>query len=240
MKKNNTNLEILFEDNHIIAVNKPCGELSQGDNTGDESMLLKVKEYIKEKYEKPGDVFLGLVHRLDRPTSGVLLFARTSKALVRINQMMQEKVDMKKIYWAVVDKIPVDLESELTHYIIKDSSTNKSKAHDKEVKGSKIAKLKYRYIGRTDKFHLLEIELITGRHHQIRAQLAKIGLHIKGDLKYGFPRSNADGKGIHLHAKRLEMMHPVLKKWIIIEAPLPKENLWNELKNIKPDNSSLK
>ncbi len=233
MKKSNTNLEVIYEDNHIIAVNKLWGELSQGDETGDETIITKVKEYIKQKYNKPGDVFLGVVHRLDRPTSGVLIFARTSKALVRINKMLHDKVGIKKTYWAVVDKIPQKLDDELTHYVIKDSKANKSKAHNHEVKGSKLAKLKYKYIGRTDKFHLLEIELITGRHHQIRAQFAKLGVHIKGDLKYGFPRSNKDGNGIHLHAKRIDILHPVKNEWIKIVAPVPKENLWQEFKGIK-------
>jgi 23S rRNA pseudouridine1911/1915/1917 synthase len=232
MKKSSIKLPILYEDNHIIAINKSWGELVQGDKTGDETMLDRLKAYIKEKYEKPGDVFLGLVHRLDRPTSGVLLFARTSKSLARLNKMLQDKKDIKKIYWAVVDRIPEELEGELVHYVIKDNDTNKSKAHNKEVKGSKEARLKYKFMGRTDNYFLLEIELITGRHHQIRAQLAKIGIHIKGDLKYGFPRSNSDGGGIHLHARRIEFMHPVKKEWMVIEAPVPKENLWREFEDI--------
>lgn len=235
MKENNTKAEkvtILYEDNHLIAINKPWGALSQGDNTGDITMIDVVKDYIKHQYNKPGDVYLGLVHRLDRPTSGVLLFARTSKALVRLNKMMQEKRDMKKIYWAVVDKVPQDLEGELVHYVKKDGKTNKSRAYDKQVKNSKLARLKYKFIGRTDHYFLLEIELLTGRHHQIRAQLAQLGIHIKGDLKYGFPRSNKDGNGIHLHARRLELLHPVKKEWIVIEAPTPNENLWREFETM--------
>ncbi len=235
MKKSNTKsekVEILYEDNHLIAINKPWGALSQGDITGDMTMIDVVKEYIKHEYNKPGDVFLGSVHRLDRPTSGVLLFAKTSKALTRLNKMMQEKRDMKKTYWAVVDKIPEELEGELVHFVKKESATNKSKAFDKQVKGSKEAHLKYTFKARTDNYFLLEIELLTGRHHQIRAQLAKIGIHIKGDLKYGFPRSNKEGNGIHLHARKLELLHPVKQEWISIVAPVPNENLWNQFKDL--------
>jgi 23S rRNA pseudouridine1911/1915/1917 synthase len=226
------NLEIIYEDNHIIAVNKACGDIVQGDKTGDETLIEKVKAYIKKKYNKPGEVYLGSPHRLDRPTSGVIIFTRTSKALARLNEMFQDKEKIKKTYWALVDTLPEEEEATLTHYLLKNEEKNKSYAYDKPRKGAKEAVLSYRHRASLNKFHLLEVDLKTGRHHQIRAQLSKIGLHIKGDLKYGFPRSNENG-GIHLHARKLEFIHPVKKEPVKIVAAPPKgDTIWNELVKI--------
>ncbi len=218
--------EILFEDNHIIAVNKRCGEIVQGDKTGDRTLGDEVKVYIKGKYNKPGEVFLGVVHRLDRPTSGILLFARTSKALTRLNELFKKEGEVQKTYWAVVDQRPVPETATLEHWLTRDEKQNKSFAFTSERKESKKASLTYRYLGSSDRFHLLEIDLHTGRHHQIRAQLAAIGLHIKGDLKYGFPRSNPDA-GIHLHARRIRFTHPVTKEQLVLVAPPPKDPVWD-------------
>lgn len=218
-------MQIIYEDNHLIAVNKECGEIVMIDQTGDAPLTDQVKAYIKEKYQKPGNVFLGLPHRIDRPTSGIVLMARTSKVLTRLNKMFQKKDQIKKIYWAVVDKMPVPSEGTLEHYITRSRDVNKSYAHTGEVEGSKYASLAYKTIAKSDRFFLLEIELHTGRHHQIRAQLAKIGLHIKGDLKYGFPRSNPDG-GIHLHARIIEFLHPVRKEMLTITAEPPDDAVW--------------
>ncbi|MCF8357227.1 MAG: RluA family pseudouridine synthase [Prolixibacteraceae bacterium] len=218
-------MEILFEDNHIIAVNKQCSDIVQGDKTGDKPLSESVKEYIKAKYNKPGNVFLGVTHRLDRPTSGVVLFARTSKALTRLNQMFKEKNAIKKTYWAVVDKMPSPESGTLRHWLTRNTKQNKSYANDNEVPNSKEAILSYRLIGKSDNYYLLEMELHTGRHHQIRAQLAAIGCRIKGDMKYGFPRSNPGG-GIHLHARKVEFVHPVSKEPVSITAPVPNDNLW--------------
>jgi len=218
-------MEVLYEDNHIIAVNKRVSDIVQGDKTGDEPLSEKVKSYIKKKYNKPGNVFLGVTHRLDRPVSGVLLFAKTSKALGRLNEMFKNK-DIKKVYWAIVKNKPSQIEEKLNHYLIKNQKKNKSFAYDKEMKGSKLASLTYKLIAEADRYFLLEVELHTGRHHQIRCQLAKIGCPIKGDLKYGFPRSNPDG-GINLHAREIEFIHPVKKESIKIIAPLPGDSLWN-------------
>lgn len=224
-------LEVLYEDNHIIAINKTNSDLVQGDQTGDETLSDAVKEYIKEKYKKPGEVYLGIVHRLDRPVSGVVLFARTSKALVRLNKMFEEKT-VKKTYWAIVRTLPPNDSDTLSHYLLRDNLKNKSHAHNSEKHGSKLAILHYSLISSIDNYHLLEVDLETGRHHQIRCQLAKIGSPIKGDLKYGFPRSNING-GISLHARRVEFVHPVTLQKLIIEAPLPKdEPLWFEFKNV--------
>lgn len=221
--------EILYEDNHIIAINKKSSDLSQGDKTEDISLDTEVKQYIKEKYNKPGDVFLGVVHRLDRPVSGVLLFARTSKALARLNEMFREK-EVKKIYWAIVkDRLP-DEEGTLKHFLKKNEVQNKSYAHDTEVKGSKEATLSYKLLARADKYYLIEIELHSGRHHQIRAQLAKVGSPIKGDLKYGFPRSNENGS-ISLLSRKVEFVHPVTKEKITIVAPIPKGDIWGVFKD---------
>jgi 23S rRNA pseudouridine1911/1915/1917 synthase len=225
-------LEIIYEDNHIIAVNKICGEIVQGDKTGDVPLSEKVKTYIKEKYNKPGDVYLGLPHRLDRPTSGVIIFARTSKALTRLNEMFQDKDKMKKTYWAVVNRLPEEEEATLTHYLVKDQEKNKSRAFDKKKNGGKIAIMTFKHRASLHKYHLLEVVIKTGRHHQIRVQLSKIGTHIKGDLKYGADRSN-EGGGIHLHARKLEFMHPVKKVPIKIVAKPPKDTIWDELIQIQ-------
>jgi 23S rRNA pseudouridine1911/1915/1917 synthase len=219
-------LEILFEDNHLIAVNKRCGDIVQGDKTGDKTLGDDVKAYLKAKYNKPGDVFLGVTHRIDRPTSGVLLFARTSKSLARMNELFRNDGAIKKTYWAVVDAKPDPAEDTLEHWLVRNEKQNKSYASQKEQKESKKASLTYRYLASSDRFHLLEIELHTGRHHQIRAQLAAIGLHIKGDLKYGFPRSNKDG-GIQLHARTIRFTHPVTQELINITAPVPNDLVWN-------------
>jgi 23S rRNA pseudouridine1911/1915/1917 synthase len=218
-------MQILYEDNHIIAVNKTSSEIVQGDKTGDTPLSEMVKSYIKDKYNKPGAVFLGVTHRLDRPTSGVLLFARTSKALTRLNKMFAQKDAVKKTYWAVSDRKPPQKEGILQHWLLRNTKQNKSYAYSKPKNDSKEAILHYRVLNQSDKYYLLEIELKTGRHHQIRAQLAAIGCIIKGDMKYGSPRSNPGG-GIHLHARKIEFVHPVSKKEISITAPVPDDNLW--------------
>ena len=218
-------MEVIYEDNHIIAVNKTSSEIVQGDKTGDSPLSDAVKAYIKKKYNKPGEVFLGVTHRLDRPTSGVVLFARTSKALTRLNEMFKEKNSIKKTYWAVVDKKPAIESATLHHWIVRNEQQNKSFAYEKEIPNSKEASLSYKVIGNSDNYFLLEIELHTGRHHQIRAQLGAIGCKIKGDLKYGAPRSNPGG-GIHLHARKIEFTHPVSKEKITITAPVPNDLLW--------------
>ena len=216
---------ILYEDNHLIVVNKLPGELVQGDETGDRTLADDVKEYLRIKYSKPGNVYLGIPHRLDRPTSGIVVYAKTEKALIRLNEAFRGS-GVRKTYWAVVDNMPRKPESTLIHYIVRNSANNKSVAYLKEIKGSKIARLDYKLIGTSDKYYLLEIALHTGRHHQIRAQLAAIGLHIKGDLKYGFPRSNPDG-GIHLHARKIVFIHPVKKEEVTIVAPPPHDPVWD-------------
>lgn len=217
-------MEILYEDNHIIAVNKGISDIVQSDKTGDKPLEDFVKDYIKAKYNKPGEVFLGIVHRIDRPVSGVVLFARTSKALVRLNEMFQKK-DVEKIYWAIVKSLPPSPEGSLHHYITRNTKINKSTCHNQEVPNSKKAILHYKVLASSDNYHLLQINLETGRHHQIRAQLAAIGCPIKGDLKYGSQRSNADG-GISLHSKQVRFVHPVRDHEIIITAPLPADSLW--------------
>lgn len=217
-------MEVVYEDNHIIVVNKSSSEIVQGDKTGDESLSDTIKQYLKEKYAKPGNVFLGVVHRLDRPVSGLVVFAKTSKALARLNEMFRNG-EVKKIYWAIVKQRPEVEEGELVHYLVRNEKQNKSYAYDREVKDSKKAVLHYRLIGCSQNYSLLEVELKTGRHHQIRCQLAKIGCPIKGDLKYGFPRSNPDGS-ISLVARRISFIHPVSKKPIELTAPLPSDNLW--------------
>jgi 23S rRNA pseudouridine1911/1915/1917 synthase len=219
-------MEILYEDNHLIVINKQVADLVQSDATGDEVLGDQVKAYIKRKYKKPGDVFLGVVHRLDRPVTGAVIFARTSKALTRMNQQFKDH-EVKKTYWAVVKNRPENEEGELVHYMIKDEKQNKSFAFAKPKGKAKEARLTYRMIGTTNNFYLLEVDLQTGRHHQIRCQLAKIGCPIKGDLKYGFARSNPDG-GIHLHARRIRFAHPVTKAEIEIIAEPPKDQLWME------------
>lgn len=220
-----SNLQVLFEDNHIIVINKRVGDIVQGDKTGDSPLSDVVKQYLKEKYNKPGNVYLGVVHRLDRPTSGIVLFAKTSKALPRLNKLFSEG-KTKKIYWAVVDNAPPNESGTLTHWLVRNPKQNKSYAHDKEVPNSKKAVLEYKLLKKLDRYFLLEIDLKTGRHHQIRAQLAALGCHIKGDLKYGADRSNKDG-GIHLHARYLELEHPVQKEIIPFMAPPPDDPVWN-------------
>ena len=216
--------EILYEDNHIIAVYKRSSDIVQGDKTGDVSLDTEIKKYLAEKYKKTGEVLLGVVHRLDRPVSGVMLFARTSKALTRLNEMFKTQ-QVKKTYLAIVKERPPEDEARITHYLKKNEAQNKSYVYDSEVKGSKEASLTYRLKGRSERFYLLEVELHSGRHHQIRAQLAKIGCPVKGDLKYGFPRSNEDG-GISLFARRLEFVHPVKKESIKITAHFPEGDIW--------------
>jgi 23S rRNA pseudouridine1911/1915/1917 synthase len=222
--------EILYEDNHIIAVNKKPSDLAQGDSSGDVSLDDKIKAYLAEKYNKPGDVFLGVVHRLDRPVGGVLVYARTSKALTRLNEIFRTR-EVKKIYWAIVKERPPEDEGTLTNFIRKNEKQNKSYVFDHEVKGSKSASLTYRTIGRSENYYLLEIDLQTGRHHQIRAQLSSIGCPIKGDLKYGFPRSNEDG-GISLISRRIEFVHPVKKEKLVLTAPLPRDNVWKAFREV--------
>lgn len=219
------NLQVLFEDNHLIIINKRPGDIVQGDKTGDLPLSETVKGYIKKKYNKPGNVYLGVVHRLDRPTSGIVVFAKTSKALPRLNKMFAEK-DAKKTYWAIVKNSPEEPEKRLVHYMKRNTKQNKSYAHSNEVSESKKAILSYRTIKKLDRYYLLEVDLETGRHHQIRSQLTAIGCPIKGDLKYGFDRSNADGS-IHLHARKLRLMHPVKKEPIEIIASPPNDPIWN-------------
>lgn len=223
-------MEILYEDNHLIAVNKTNSDIVQVDKTGDESLEDKIKYYIKNKYQKPGNVFLGVTHRIDRPVSGAVVFARTSKALTRMNELFVHK-EVKKIYWAIVKEKPPQISDTLKHYISRNQQKNISTAHDKEVKDSKLASLTYTLLASADNYHLLEIDLHTGRHHQIRCQLSKIGCPIKGDLKYGFPRSNPDG-GISLHSRKIEFSHPVTKEKIIIVAKPPKDSLWDYFLNL--------
>lgn len=218
-------MTVVYEDNHIIVVNKTASEIVQGDKTGDTPLSETVKQYIKEKYAKPGNVFLGVTHRLDRPVSGLVVFAKTSKALTRLNEMFRHS-EVKKTYWAIVKNCPPAEEGELVHFLVRNEKQNKSYAYDKEVSQSKKAVLNYRLIGRSQNYYLLEVDLKTGRHHQIRCQLAKMGCPIKGDLKYGFPRSNPDGS-ICLHARKVQFIHPVSKELISLTAPLPSGNLWN-------------
>ena len=225
MASTKDNLDILFEDNHIIVVNKQPGDISQGDKTGDTPLSEVVKSYIKDKYNKPGNVYLGVVHRLDRPTSGIIIFARTSKALERLNKKLRDK-DIQKTYWAVVKNRPPKSADTLIHFLKKDHQKNKSKAYEKEIKDSKRAILHYSVLKELDHYHLLEIQLETGRHHQIRTQLSHIGSPIKGDLKYGFPRSNKDAS-IHLHARKIEFVNPVSKERLTIEAKTPEDPVWN-------------
>ena len=225
MHSNKENLQVLFEDNHLIIINKRAGDITQGDKTGDKPLSEVVKDYIKDKYNKPGNVYLGVVHRLDRPTSGTIIFAKTSKALVRLNKMLREK-SIKKTYWAIVKEQPKKQSSTLINYLKKNPKNNKSSAYNKEVNGSKKAILHYKTIKKLDNYLLLEIDLETGRHHQIRCQLSSIGSPIKGDLKYGFNRSNKDGS-IHLHARKINFIHPVSKEEISLKAPLPDDVIWD-------------
>ncbi len=225
MHSTKKNLQVLYEDNHIIIVNKRPGDITQGDKTGDKPLSEVVKEYVKEKYKKEGSVFLGVVHRLDRPTSGVIIFARTSKALERLNKMLRDKT-ISKTYWAVVKEYPKKEKDTLINFLKKNTKNNKSSIYAKEIEGSKKAILHYRILKKLDNYSLLEVDLETGRHHQIRVQLSSIGFPIKGDLKYGFNRSNKDGS-IHLHARKIKFIHPVSKEKISVIAPTPKEVIWN-------------
>lgn len=218
-------MTVVYEDNHLIVVNKAASEIVQGDKTGDTPLSEMVKQYLKEKYDKPGNVFVGVVHRLDRPVSGLVIFAKTSKALTRLNEMFR-KNEVKKSYWAVVRNRPPEPQGELVHYLVRNEKQNKSYAYDKEVKDSKKAILGYKLIGHSQNYYLLEVDLQTGRHHQIRCQLAKMGCVIKGDLKYGSPRSNPDAS-ICLHARHVKFVHPVSKELIELTAPVPEGNLWN-------------
>ena len=224
-------MTVVYEDNHLIIVNKTASEIVQGDKTGDTPLSETVKQYIKEKYAKPGNVLLGVVHRLDRPVSGLVVFAKTSKALARLNEMFRNS-EVKKTSWAIVKQRPPQDEGELVNYLVRNEKQNKSYAYDKEVKNSKKAVLHYRLIGHSQNYFLLEVDLKTGRHHQIRCQLAKMGCPIKGDLKYGFARSNPDGS-ICLHAHRVKFVHPVSKELIDVTAPLPPGNLWNGFEMIE-------
>lgn len=217
-------MQVLYEDNHVIIVSKRAGEIVQGDKTGDTPLSETVKAYIKEKYAKPGAVFLGVVHRLDRPVSGIVLFARTSKALTRLNELFRTQ-GVQKTYWALVQNEPKEQAATLTHWLVRNEQQNKSYAYDHERAGAKKAVLDYRVIGHTERYHLLEVHLHTGRHHQIRCQLAAIGCPIRGDLKYGAPRSNPDGS-ISLHARSIRFEHPVSHVEIFVEAPVPTEGPW--------------
>ena len=220
-------IEVLYEDNHIIAVNKKVSDIVQGDKTGDITLADETKAYIKKKYNKPGDVYLGIPHRLDRPVSGVIIFARTSKALTRLNLMFQDHEDMiVKTYWAIVCKLPEKDHEVLIDFVVKDDKFNRSHIYDSAKKGAKMAKLEYTLIGSSQRYYLLNIRLFTGRHHQIRGQLAKIGCSIKGDIKYGAPSPNQDG-GISLHARSISFVHPVSQKRLTIVAePNTKDQLW--------------
>lgn len=220
-------MQPLYEDNHVIVVYKEVGEIVQGDKTGDLPLSYTVKEWLKEKYQKPGNVFLGVVHRLDRPVAGLVVFAKTSKALSRLNDLFR-KGEVHKTYWAIVQHEPAQAEGLLTNLLVRNERQNKTYAYDHEVAGSKKAMLRYKVIGRSDRYVLLEIHLLTGRHHQIRTQLAHIGCPIKGDLKYGAPRSNPDG-GISLLSHRVAFVHPVSKQPIDVVSPLPDEKLWRVL-----------
>ena len=217
-------IEVLYEDNHLLVVNKRVGDLVQPDKTSDEALENYLKAFLKVRDHKPGEVFLGVVHRIDRPVSGVVLFAKTSKALTRLNEMLREG-EISKTYWAVVENMPQIEEGELRHWILRDGKTNRSHVYASPKNGAKEARLKYRMLCRSDRYTLLEVELLTGRHHQIRAQLSKIGCPIKGDLNYGAKRSNPGG-GISLHSRKVEFLHPVRKEQVSITAPAPKDNLW--------------
>jgi len=228
-------MEVIYEDNHIIIVCKESGEIVQGDKTGDTPLSENVKQYIKETHAKPGNVFLGVVHRLDRPVSGLVVFAKTSKALTRLNNMFRDG-DVHKTYWAIVERrekttggyVPDGEWHQLDNWLVRNEKQNKSYAYDREKPNAKLAKLRYRVIGASERYTLLEVQLMTGRHHQIRCQLAAMGCPIKGDLKYGAKRSNPDGS-ISLLARRVEFVHPVSKENIIAEAPLPNDNLWRAI-----------
>lgn len=226
---NKSNLQVIYEDNHIILVNKRAGDIVQGDKTGDKPLSDVVKDFIKDNYNKPGNVYLGVVHRLDRPTTGIVVFAKTSKALPRLNKLFSEK-KVKKTYWAVVKQKPLNDKDTLIDWLKKNSKNNKSTAYNHEIKDSKKAILHYKIIKTLNNYYLLEVNLETGRHHQIRCQLANIGSPIKGDLKYGFDRSNKDA-GIHLHSRKIEFIHPVSKETISVTAPTPQDPIWDACTN---------
>ncbi|TJY33912.1 RluA family pseudouridine synthase [Pontimicrobium aquaticum] len=226
---NKSNLQVLYEDNHLIIINKRAGDIVQGDKTGDKPLSDVVKEFLKDKYNKPGNVYLGVTHRLDRPTTGIVVFAKTSKALPRLNKMFSDK-KVNKTYWAVVKQKPQSEKDTLTHWLKKNPRNNKSTAYNHEIKDSKKAILHYKIIKALNNYYLLEINLETGRHHQIRCQLSSIGSPIKGDLKYGFDRSNKDAS-IHLHARKIDFIHPVSKEQVIVVAPTPKDPIWDACTN---------
>lgn len=234
MRKNSIDQDILYEDNHLIILNKQPSDIVQGDKTGDIPLSDILKSYLKEKYHKPGEVFLGVVHRLDRPVSGAVVFARTSKALSRLNIMLRDG-EMHKTYWAIVKNKPPKAEDHLIGYLTRNEEKNKSSVHEKAVAGSQKAELIYKVIGQSDIYFLLSVQLLTGRHHQIRAQLAALGCPIKGDLKYGYPRSNPGGF-IHLHARSIAFIHPVKKEQIRVIADPPKDKLWDFFRLQYPDN----
>ena len=225
-----TEKDVLYEDNHIIAINKRPSDIVQGDKTGDQPLSDKIKLFLKKKYNKPGNVFLGVVHRLDRPASGVVLFAKTGKALSRLNEIIRER-QIKKTYWVVVAEPPPDTNGKLVHYLIKNQKRNKSFAYPQEAEGRSRAEMDYKVLGQSERYFLLEVDLLTGRHHQIRVQLSEIGCPIKGDLKYGSPRSNKDGS-IHLHARMIEFIHPIKKEKIKISAAAPKDPVWDHFREL--------
>ncbi|MFT5217373.1 MAG: 23S rRNA pseudouridine1911/1915/1917 synthase [Glaciecola sp.] len=226
---NKSNLQVLYEDNHIIIVNKRVGDIVQADKTGDKPLSEVVKDYIKDKYNKPGNVYLGVTHRLDRPTTGIVVFAKTSKVLPRLNKLFSDK-RINKTYWAVVKQIPEKEKATLIHWLKKNPKNNKSTAYNTEIKDSKKAILHYEVIKQLNNYFLLEVNLETGRHHQIRCQLSSIGSSIKGDLKYGFDRSNTDG-GLHLHSRKIEFIHPVSKEDVSVLAPTPQDPIWDACNN---------
>ncbi len=231
MRSDANNLQVLFEDNHLVIINKRPSDIVQGDKTGDVPLSEIIKQYIKKKYNKPGNVFLGVAHRLDRPVSGAVIFARTSKALSRLNEMLREKM-VNKLYWAVVKDLPEKTEGHLVHYLIKNEKRNTSKAFDEPREGRLKAELGYRLVAESDNYHLLEVKLFTGRHHQIRVQLSAIGCPVKGDLKYGFSRPNKGGS-IHLHARKISFIHPVSKEEITVVADPPADPVWDAFMGIK-------
>lgn len=226
-------MEVLYEDNHLIIISKTCSEIVQADKTGDLTLAEMLQNYLKQKYNKPGNVFVGITHRLDRPTSGVVVFAKTSKALSRMNDLFRDH-DLTKKYWAIVKTAPPADEGVLEHFIIRNEKMNKSFAYTERKPNSKRAALKYKVIAHSDNYYLLEVDLLTGRHHQIRCQLSKVGSPIKGDLKYGFPRSNPDG-GISLHARSIDFIHPVSHKHIHVVAPVPDEPIWKAFQQMVND-----
>lgn len=230
-------LNVVYEDNHLLVVNKPAGMLVQGDATGDKTLLDHAKEYIKEKYHKPGAVFLGVVHRLDRPVSGLVVLARTSKALERMNRLFRDK-KVQKIYWAITRQKPRPGSGKLVHWLVKDPAKNKATAYDHEVAGARRAELKYRYLGTLNRHHLVEVRPLTGRPHQIRVQMAAIGCPLRGDVKYGYKQPNKDGS-IHLHARGLYFVHPVKKEPLYLEAGLPETDFWEQyLSLVKPSQAN--